>query len=68
MTNLATTLTGTPSSRLRLHFPVARWFQVARERRALAAMTEQQLRDIGVSQASAADEAARPFWDLPQGR
>jgi uncharacterized protein YjiS (DUF1127 family) len=68
MTNLASTLTGTPSSRLRLRFPLVRWLQVARERRALAAMTAQQLRDIGVSPASAAREAARPFWDLPEGR
>lgn len=68
MTNFASVLTGTPSSRLRLRFPLGQWIRVARERRMLAAMSEQQLRDIGIDAASAAAEAARPFWDLPAGR
>jgi uncharacterized protein YjiS (DUF1127 family) len=68
MTNFASILTGTPSSRLRLRFPLSQWIQVARERRKLAAMSEQQLRDIGVNAAAAEREASRPFWDLPQGR
>lgn len=68
MTNIASILTGASSGRLRLHVPVGKWIQVARERRRLSAMTEQQLRDIGVNAATAAREAARPFWDLPEGR
>lgn len=42
--------------------------EVARERRALAAMTPEQLKDIGISADEAQSEASRPFWDLPSGR
>jgi uncharacterized protein YjiS (DUF1127 family) len=68
MTSFASILTGTDSSRFRLRFPLGQWMRVARERRMLAAMSEQQLRDIGVNAAAAEREASRPFWDLPQGR
>ena len=68
MAIFASNLTGTSSGRLRLRIPVAQWIQIARERRELSAMSEQQLRDIGISSASAVREAARPFWDLPEGR
>lgn len=48
--------------------PLGRWLRVARERRRLAELDERALRDIGIDPASAAREAARPFWDLPKGR
>lgn len=48
--------------------PVADWLRIARERRALAAMDERQLADLGLTPREAAAEAARPFWDLPRGR
>lgn len=40
-----------------------RWVEVSRQRSVLAAMTEDQLRDIGITRADADAEAARPFWD-----
>lgn len=39
-----------------------------RERRALALLDARLLRDIGVSEADAQIEAARPPWDRPEGR
>jgi uncharacterized protein YjiS (DUF1127 family) len=38
------------------------WHDRARERRALVELSEDMLRDIGVSRADAYHEAARPFW------
>jgi uncharacterized protein YjiS (DUF1127 family) len=40
-----------------------RWQELARERRALAAMDDHMLKDIGLSRADARREAGRPFWD-----
>lgn len=37
-----------------------------RQRRALAALEDHQLADIGLSRAQAEDEANRPIWDVPQ--
>ncbi len=42
-----------------------RWHRVSYERRLLASLSQHQLSDIGVSRAEALNEAARPFWDLP---
>lgn len=42
-----------------------RWQELARQRRALLSLDTRMLADIGVSQADAAREAARPFWDDP---
>jgi uncharacterized protein YjiS (DUF1127 family) len=45
------------------------WYDIARERRALATLDERALKDIGVSRADALEEASRPFWDdIPRGR
>lgn len=33
-----------------------------RQRRALAALTDDQLRDIGLSRSDVAGESAKPFW------
>ncbi|QDC10512.1 DUF1127 domain-containing protein [Oceanicola sp. D3] len=38
-----------------------------RQRRALAALDETLLRDIGVSPDAARTEAARKLWDVPPG-
>lgn len=43
-------------------------FEVARERRALREMSDDALKDIGLSRIAAEREAARTFWDLPAGR
>lgn len=48
--------------------PLGRWLTVARERRALARLTDRELADIGLDAAAARAEAGRPFWDLPAGR
>lgn len=41
---------------------------VADERRALARLSPRELADIGLSDAQARQEAARPIWDLPAKR
>lgn len=41
---------------------LACWIQRYRQRRALARLDERLLRDIGVTRAEAAAEAAKPFW------
>lgn len=46
--------------------PLRRWAQVARERRALAALPPHLLRDIGLTNGEAASEAARRPWDAPR--
>ena len=38
---------------------------VARQRHHLAALTDAQLRDIGLSREDALSEARRPVWDAP---
>jgi uncharacterized protein YjiS (DUF1127 family) len=37
---------------------ISRW----RDRHALAAMSERELADIGVSRSQIAEEAGKPFW------
>jgi uncharacterized protein YjiS (DUF1127 family) len=39
------------------------WHELARQRRALAALDDHMLKDIGLSRADARQEAERPFWD-----
>jgi uncharacterized protein YjiS (DUF1127 family) len=43
-------------------------FAVARERHALMALSDDTLKDIGLSRADAYREGTRPFWDLPLDR
>lgn len=50
-----------------LRFPIAQWIAVARERRALAAKSEAELRDLGITPEAARAEARRPFWDTHRG-
>jgi uncharacterized protein YjiS (DUF1127 family) len=38
------------------------WHDLARERRALLALSDDMLKDIGISRAEAEREASRPFW------
>jgi uncharacterized protein YjiS (DUF1127 family) len=38
------------------------WGQRARQRRGLAEMSPEMLRDIGVSRSAARAEAGKPFW------
>lgn len=48
--------------------PIRAWMTIAAERRRLREMSDQQLKDIGLTPLKARREAARPFWDLPTGR
>ena len=41
---------------------VSAWHERARQRRALVALSDQMLCDIGISRAQAQRESARPFW------
>jgi uncharacterized protein YjiS (DUF1127 family) len=41
---------------------VALWADRTRQRRALASLTTEALKDIGIDPADAAHEAAKPFW------
>jgi uncharacterized protein YjiS (DUF1127 family) len=41
---------------------VACWHERARQRRALAALSDELLRDIGVTRFDAEHEANKPFW------
>jgi uncharacterized protein YjiS (DUF1127 family) len=38
------------------------WHERARQRRALAQLSDAQLRDIGISRGAARQEASQPFW------
>ena len=38
------------------------WHELARQRRALLALNDHMLKDIGISRAEAEREASRPFW------
>ncbi len=42
------------------------WLDVGRQRRALLRLDDHLLRDINVPRHLAADEAGRPFWDVPE--
>lgn len=41
---------------------VLRWHELARQRRLLAAMSDEALKDIGLSRADIQDEVDHPFW------
>jgi len=41
---------------------IARWIERTRQRKALAALDDHQLRDIGVTRVDAARECGKPFW------
>jgi uncharacterized protein YjiS (DUF1127 family) len=43
---------------------LAQFHEARRQRRALLALDDTLLKDIGLSRADAAREAARPFWDI----
>jgi uncharacterized protein YjiS (DUF1127 family) len=59
---------GQPAERLRsalswVILTLMRWQELARQRRALAAMSDHMLKDLGLTRADALREAGRPFWD-----
>lgn len=50
----------------RMAVPFAHWHAVWRSRRALARLEPHMLRDIGVTDFAARQEAARLLWDAPE--
>jgi uncharacterized protein YjiS (DUF1127 family) len=56
------------ATRAKLFERLALAFTVARERRALMALNDNALKDIGLSRADAFREGTRSFWDLPVDR
>lgn len=48
-----------------LHCRLARWLELHRQRQLLAQMSNEALKDLGLSRADIMEEAERPFWDDP---
>lgn len=44
---------------------VQRWIELHRQRQLLAQMSDDALKDLGLSRADTLDETRRPFWDDP---
>lgn len=47
---------------------IRRWRQLHRERAEMASLSDDRLRDIGLSRCDVRRESARPFWDDPLKR
>lgn len=47
---------------------LGRWHALYRQRRQLAALSDDTLKDLGLSRADVETEANRPFWDDPLRR
>lgn len=47
---------------------VNRWHALYRQRQQLASLSDDMLKDIGLSRADIETEANRPFWDEPYRR
>lgn len=44
---------------------IGRWHALYRQRQQLAALSDEMLKDIGLSRADIESETSRPFWDEP---
>tara|TARA_R100001143_G_scaffold8036_1_gene10333 strand:- start:1589 stop:1756 length:168 start_codon:yes stop_codon:yes gene_type:complete len=44
---------------------LSRWHALYRQRQQLAALSDEMLKDIGLSRADIETETTRPFWDEP---
>jgi uncharacterized protein YjiS (DUF1127 family) len=44
---------------------IARWWRLHRERVELATLSDDALKDMGLSRADVYEEMERPFWDDP---
>lgn len=47
---------------------LSRWRQLSKDRAELARLSDDRLRDIGLSRADVLKESSRPFWDDPLRR
>ena len=52
-------------SQVRSSASLRKIYNVWRSRRALAALDDAALQDVGLSRVEAQSEANRPFWDVP---
>ncbi|QIH11953.1 MULTISPECIES: DUF1127 domain-containing protein [unclassified Pseudomonas] len=44
---------------------VARWYTLGHERRMLASLSDEALKDLGLTRVDVEHERVRPFWDDP---
>ena len=44
------------------------WMSVSRQRRQLAGLSDDALKDLGLSRSDVHREARRPFWDVPESQ
>ncbi|UVE16211.1 DUF1127 domain-containing protein [Pseudomonas sp. LS44] len=51
-----------------LGWQLRRWYQLAHQRRQLAMLSDEALKDIGLSRADTMQESELPFWDDPSKR
>jgi len=65
MADFTAQICATPARPRGLFGTLAAYIGLAKQRRALANLTSDQRRDIGISAQDAAKEAARPVWDAP---
>lgn len=42
-----------------------RWYEIGHERRMLARLSDEALKDMGLTRADVEHERVRPFWDDP---
>lgn len=64
-------LMGSPITRrsgLGLAQRIHKFAALSKERAELAKLSDAQLKDIGITPDQAQKEAARPAWDIPEGR
>ena len=47
---------------LKMLYAYLAWVEVARQRRALLALSDEMLKDIGISRSQADFEGSKPFW------
>ncbi|MCD5997089.1 DUF1127 domain-containing protein [Pseudomonas sp. CDFA 602] len=47
---------------------MGRWYELHRQRRTLAGMSDSALKDMGLSRVDVLQEYERPFWDDPMKR
>jgi uncharacterized protein YjiS (DUF1127 family) len=43
----------------------SRWYELHRERELLASLSDEALKDIGMSRADVENESIKPFWNDP---
>ncbi|MEJ5057581.1 MULTISPECIES: DUF1127 domain-containing protein [unclassified Pseudomonas] len=44
---------------------ISRWYELHRERELLASLSDEALKDIGMSRADVEHESIKPFWNDP---